>query len=336
MKAFLSRLFFSKYLRLAIGLIISGLSLYLALRDVTFDQVWSALSGADWRFTLLTFTTVIISNFAKAARWKVLLGERGSRVKFSQALMSLLAGQALNALYPARIGDLSRAYIVGGMGPGRVFAFGTVIVEKTLDMISYAFLFILLVFLIPLPNWINDSSYSFAGVTFFISAAVFISAWQRVWIVRAVEWFVAYLPTRIKGYLIPRLHSVLFSLEILQSRTELLKLACWTAIIWGISILNNELVLLAFGISLPLTASLLILIALQAGISIPSVPGRIGIFEYICVLALAVFGVGQSTAFGYGVVLHGLVLLTPILAGLVSLSILGLSNVRAALKNDAR
>jgi uncharacterized membrane protein YbhN (UPF0104 family) len=85
-----------------------------------------------------------------------------------------------------------------------------------------------------------------------------------------------------------------------------------------------------------LTASLLILIALQAGISIPSVPGRIGIFEYICVLALAVFGVGQSTAFGYGVVLHGLVLLTPILAGLVSLSILGLSNVRAALKNDAR
>lgn len=334
MKSTLSKLFFSKYLRLAIGLLVSGLSLYLALRNVTLAQVWSALSRADLSFTALTLLTVVISNLAKAARWKVLLGERGSKVRFSQALMSLLAGQALNALYPARLGDLSRAYLVGGMGPGRVFALGTVIVEKTLDMISYAFLFILLVFLIPLPNWINDSSYSFAGVTLFISAVVFVSAWQRMWIVRAVEWFVSYLPARIKHYIVPRLHSALFSLEILQSRTELLKLACWTAIIWGIAILNNELVLLAFGIHLPLTASLLILIALQAGISIPSVPGRIGIFEYICVLALAVFGVEQSTAFGYGVVLHGLVLLAPILAGLVSLSILGLSDVQAALKND--
>ena len=46
---------------------------------------------------------------------------------------------------------------------------------------------------------------------------------------------------------------------------------------------------------------LLVLVVLQVGITLPSVPGRIGVFEYLCILSLAVFGVAQQ---GVGAFIH--------------------------------
>lgn len=320
-----SGVFTSKYYRLAIGLAISGVSLFLALRSVKPEEVWSALSQANFGYLALALLSVAVANLAKTARWKALIGQRGRGVSFLKALLALLAGQMFNLLYPARFGDLSRAYIVGGMGPGRVFVLGTVVIEKILDMLSYALLFVVLIMLIPLPAWVSDSGYTFVALTAFVSVTVFVAVWQRTWIVSAGEWIVARFPAWLQVFTVGRFHSALASLDALQSRTQLLKLAFWSAVIWAIAVLNNYLVLLALGVRLPLTASLLILIGLQAGISIPSVPGRIGIFEYICVLALGVYGVPESLAFGYGILLHAVVLLTPTLAGLLSVGLLSIS-----------
>jgi len=78
-------------------------------------------------------------------------------------------------------------------------------------------------------------------------------------------------------------------------------------------------------------AACLVLVALTIGISVPSTPGRIGVFQYICVLALAVFGVPQAVAFAYGVLLHGIVFLPTTLVGLISLVVLGWPGDRAKL-----
>jgi uncharacterized membrane protein YbhN (UPF0104 family) len=64
------------------------------------------------------------------------------------------------------------------------------------------------------------------------------------------------------------------------------------------------------------------------------VPGRIGIFEYICVLTLAVFGISQSAAFAYGILLHSLVFIPPTLLGLFFLITLGLP-VRQMVRAEA-
>jgi hypothetical protein len=118
------------------------------------------------------------------------------------------------------------------------------------------------------------------------------------------------------------------SLEIIRQRSDLLRLILWTALIWGLAITTNYLTLLAFDIHLPLMVSVLILVALQAGISLPSIPGRIGLFEYICVLTLMVFGIDQEVALSFGLLLHAIVLIPTTFAGMVSFWILGLSDLR--------
>jgi hypothetical protein len=58
-----------------------------------------------------------------------------------------------------------------------------------------------------------------------------------------------------------------------------------------------------------------LLAVLQLGVAVPSVPGRFGVFEGLCLLTLAVFGVEANLALAYGVMLHGVVLLPPLVLG---------------------
>jgi uncharacterized protein (TIRG00374 family) len=120
------------------------------------------------------------------------------------------------------------------------------------------------------------------------------------------------------------IRSGLASLVVLKQMRELAKLGIWSVVIWATAILTNHLTLLALNIRLPIAASILVLVVLQVSLSLPSIPGRIGVFEYLCVLSLAVFGIKQANAFTYGILLHMVALLPSTLLGLVFLSIFGL------------
>lgn len=325
MKARLGKFISSTYLRYGVILVIIGLSLYLAMHGVELKDIIGSFSAADGRFIGLALVSVALNTLGKAVRWKVLFGPAGQKIPLSKVLSVLLAGQMLNTLYPIRVGDFSRVYVMGGMGPGRVFTMGTVIIEKFLDMIAYFFLFLCLFLLIPLPGWLNTSVYMLIVLTLGLSLLVFIVARQRNWLAGLVKHALRWLPIQMRPRIMSYVDSGLSSLDLLNNRRLLLILAFWSAFVWGTAILNNYLVLLAFNIRLPLTASLLLLIGLQAGISASTVPGTIGLFEYICVLALSVFQIERTFAFSYGILLHSIVFVPSTLLGIVSFWLLGLS-----------
>jgi uncharacterized membrane protein YbhN (UPF0104 family) len=158
-----------------------------------------------------------------------------------------------------------------------------------------------------------------------VTFAVILITNQRGLVMRIFKRVSGWFPERMQSFAAPRVEGGIASLDVLQSNIDILKIGLWSALIWGTAILNNHLTLLALDIHLPLTASILILIALQAGISIPSVPGRFGIFEYICVLALSVYGIDQATAFSYGILLHAIVMLPSTIVGLIFIVSSGLS-----------
>ena len=43
------------------------------------------------------------------------------------------------------------------------------------------------------------------------------------------------------------------------------------------------------------------------GVAVPSAPGKLGVFHYLCTVALSIFGVERSGAIAYAVLLHALV-----------------------------
>ena len=83
-------------------------------------------------------------------------------------------------------------------------------------------------------------------------------------------------------------------------------------VITAVQTLTNYLTLLVVGLSLLLSVSLFLLFVLRVGAAVPSSPGKVGVFQYLCVLALSVFSVDRTLALSYGVVLH-LVVFTPMI-----------------------
>jgi uncharacterized protein (TIRG00374 family) len=332
MKQFLSRLHSSFFIRIGLAITISLLSIYLALRNISLQEVGESLKGTNYLYVALALASVGINILAKTSRWMVLMKPRHQQVKYYQVLKSLLIGQSLNNLYPIRIGDISRVYIAKS-GATRTFVLGTIGIEKVIDMLSFAILFVLLLILIPLPVWVSNSGYSLAIISLIISLGVMLITYKRSLVIQFIERIIARFPRRFQTYSKPRIRAGINSLEILQNNSDLFRLGLWSTIIWGTALLNNQLALLALDIHLPLTASLLILIALIIGISLPSIPGRFGIFEYICILAVGVYGIDQTTGLSYGVLLHAIVMLPTTLMGLIFLATSGLTrediNLRA-------
>jgi hypothetical protein len=83
----------------------------------------------------------------------------------------------------------------------------------------------------------------------------------------------------------------------------------------------NQLLFQAFGLSLPLWSGLLLLLILQVGSVPPSLPGRLGIFNYLTVVTLEWLGVDRVTAVSYSLVLYVIAFVPKLLLGALFLAL---------------
>jgi len=310
--------------RIVLGFIFSSLTIYLSLQNINIQQLKHELTKANLFFIGLAVISLVVNTLFKIIRWRNLLGLKRSGVSFSQIGISFLVSQMMNALLAFRAGEVSRIYILGRTGIERAYVLGTIAIEMVLNMIACSLLFVLLLLLIPLPNWIGASGYTYVIVVSIVSAIIFFATLYRSRLMIILDRWGRYIPGKLQPFILTQVRIGLSSLDVLRRQSEMFRLAIVTAVIWIMAVLTNHLVLQSLGLDLPMTASVLILIAMQVAIFIPSVPGRIGVFEYICILSLGVFGVSQTLALSYGILLHLVVYIPTIILGLVSFLALGL------------
>ena len=276
----------------------------------------------------MALVCLVINTIGKTVRWRVLMGEAGTKTSLKKILMVNIVGQMLNLFFPARTGDLARAYLMGNSNIERTYLLGTVILEKFFEVLAYGLLFLILVFVIPIPVWALDSVYVFLFFSLIFAVVLLLIAKKHreiiVYLQRIFSWLDERFPKLAQIDIVKHLHTGLESIQIINNQRVLVKTFLWTFVIWGMALLTNHLVLLAFRIKLPLTASLLLLVLLQIGITLPSIPSRIGLFEYICILSLAVFGISQPLALSYGFLLHGVLMIPVAVFGVIFSFVLGL------------
>jgi uncharacterized protein (TIRG00374 family) len=335
LKTLSGRLWSSKTFRYGVGALVSLLSLYLALRNVDFGEVGRAFQAADYRLVGLALVSVAFNQLARAFRWRVLLGtsppgnphrsNRRDGFSLFDLLVALLSAQLLNTVYPARLGDLSRAYVIGGRGPGKVFTLGTIVLEKLLDTLAYGGLFLVMLLTLPLPAWVGGSVSTFALAALLATLAVVVLAYRPQVILAPAGRLFARLPGRAAQSVQSHLQEGMDSLRTLRNHSELARALIWTALIWATAVLNNALVLQAMHLHLPWMAPFFVLVVLQIGISLPSTPGSLGVFEYGCILALSLFSVGRADALSFGFVLHAVVFLPVIVFGFLAFLYLGIN-----------
>jgi uncharacterized membrane protein YbhN (UPF0104 family) len=83
---------------------------------------------------------------------------------------------------------------------------------------------------------------------------------------------------------------------------------------------TNVLVFHAFDLHVPLITGLVLLVVLQIGTTVVSVPGNVGVFHYLTVLTLGAVNVPRSDALAVAVVLHAVSIGPKVLLGAIALA----------------
>ena len=109
----------------------------------------------------------------------------------------------------------------------------------------------------------------------------------------------------------------------LTARPVATRVVLFTAVGWGLEILIALVVVRAMHLSVPFAAAATaIVISVSFAALIPGLPANVGPFEASCVLALSLYGVGESQGLATAIVYHAAHTIPATLLGLPSLLIL--------------
>lgn len=215
-----------------------------------------------------------------------------------------MIGYMVNNVLPLRAGEFVRVYVVARRWGGHFWtAAATLIVERVLDSLCIVLMLGILIFLIDVPRIIEVAAIGMlivdvAGVSLLIAMAV------------APERCLAVIGRLTRRW--PRFHSrivnaadrFLHGLDGIRSPTHVLPVLMWTVVVWSLAALSAWTALKAADLHLPLLAGWVVLTFVGLGVSVPSAPGYVGVFQFAARLATDLFGVSAAAGLGYGIVFH--------------------------------
>lgn len=306
-----------KNAQLILGLVVSLLALALAFRGADLGAMASALWKANYFVLALGVTFTALGLLFRALSWRVILG---GRVPYWRVFEALNEGYLLNNLLPFRLGEFGRAYLVSRRNKlPALEALSSIVVERVIDLLMVV---VLLVSFLPLVAGLDSARSAFTSIALGLIAVIVLVtvARKQAAVTQLVGRLLRHLHLR---WLDPdrweaRAASFLAGLSSLRDPRRALQAAFWSGMAWAAAGIGAWVMLLAFLPGATLTMAFVTLMLVGIGAAVPSAPGSAGVFEFVVVKSLhQVFGVDNSLALSYGLVLHAAnVLLSIVLGGL--------------------
>ncbi len=302
------------------GILLSLVCVAWLVITVDWRDVWQIGRHADSRLVLFALLLNLSTVGLRTLRWQRMFPST-SRPSTSSALVALLIGQAINVLTPTRLGDLARAALVGddlrsdGGQIGVAYTLGTLGAEVALDLVMLTALTIWLLSQAALPTWWRGSGETLIGTAAVaLTAVVAMVALRRV-IARLLVSLAQRWPRPVLSKLATAGGQALASLDALGQPARLLSVLAYSVAIWALYGAVNAVLLGAVGEPPAFLTALFLLVVLQVGVAVPSSPGRVGVFHYLCVQVLTVSNVDEATAVVYAVLLHLISVVVPMAWG---------------------
>lgn len=296
-----------------LGLAISVVFMYFALKNLKLDEFWQAMKSANYWWILPGIAVYFVGVWVRSWRWHYLLGpvkKIPTRVMFPVTCIGYMG----NNIYPARAGEVLRAVVLKRREGVPVSAsLATVIVERIFDgVVMLAFVFVNLPELAKLSasesGFLGDiQSLALVGTGIFIGALVIflLAAMFPKVTIRIGQWFIdRLLPMRMREKTTGIMHKFLDGLASLRSPFNILMVFVTSVVIWLLETVKYWFVMHAFTFTVSFFALMLLNGIANLATTIPSAPGYIGTWEAVTKAVLVAFGVSGSEALAYAVVLH--------------------------------
>lgn len=296
-----------------VGILISVVFLYFALKGLDLPKVWEVVQSANYLWLLPGIGVYMIGVWVRAWRWHYLL--RPLKPIPTRTMFPIVTiGYMGNNIFPYRAGEVLRAAVLRQREAVPISAsFATIIVERIFDgVVMLAFIFLNLPRLGQLTQSagfmasLNIYQISIIGaviflgaLTVFLLAAMFPAVTERI-----VNRIIDLLPARIHERTRELTLRFLSGLESLASPREALMVFFTTVIIWLLETAKYWFIMHAFPFEVGFYALMLMNGIVNITTTIPSAPGYIGTFDAPGIAVLIAFGVQAEIAAGYTLLLH--------------------------------
>jgi uncharacterized protein (TIRG00374 family) len=298
--------------RAALGAILSAALIYWTLHGVSPEQVARSLSQADpFLFAGAVFCATAIFGL-RAKRWQLILQPVAEKVGMGALWRATAIGMMVNNVVPARAGELARAYAL--TRETRV-PFATALASLAVDRLFDAIVLLLLA-ATALFDPALSSSQTLAGrplSSFAVGAGTVVAVllallYSLVFfpsqLLRLFELFARKVSPTVEERGRRVLQTFVQGLSVLRSPARFASVFAWTLAHWLLNALGFWLAFRAVGIQAPVSAALFLQAFIALGTAVPALPGFFGVFEYMSVQGLSVYGVAQQQAATWAIGYH--------------------------------
>jgi glycosyltransferase 2 family protein len=307
-----------RVLLIVVGTALGMFFLYLAFRDISWQDFVAGLKQMKPIYLLPCTLLVLLAQLLRALRFGLILRPICRLpVKDLWDLLNIWAGASM--IMPARLGELVRPYLLRRRGVSFSSGIGAMMVERFFDLSG-------LLLLLGLVLWTTPQIprvYSLLGQVLLVMLAVgyvlvLLVLAQREKVERTVAWFLSWLPAKAESFLDGIFRRLLDGFRIMASFKQVMILFAYSVFLWVLFSVLTYLFLLAFSIEAPFIVAVTIQVFICLGVALPSAPGFIGTFHAAGRYALTLFGVKAVVAVSFATVYHLFSFVLCLFLGLIS------------------
>jgi glycosyltransferase 2 family protein len=311
------------------------LLLVLLLRSVNPSRLGNAFSQADYLYLLVAIIPWIVNLVLKVPRWSLLYGEEPPT--YDTLFGAMTVGYAINTLLPARLGEIVRAYWVRDRGGySMVRSLSTIALERVTDGMMLVVLLLVTAPTVAFPGKLLGSALTIGAVFLVVLLLMGVLAFGSSRPDGRVQRILRSLEAGRFSFAARLLMQVLTGLQVLRNRRALALLAIYTVIIWSSNVILAYLITRAFHVQVPITAAILLTAVLNLGMAVPSSPGYVGVYEYLMVLTLSLYGIHHAPALAAALAFHAIAFVPVTLIGLVYIVRSGVETTLQMVRQEER
>jgi uncharacterized protein (TIRG00374 family) len=298
-----------------VGLAVSAVCFWVALRRVSLGDVWASLESARWQWLVPSIALVYATIAVRAVRWRFLFHDPGE-VSTWEASKTLNIGLMFNSILPSRAGEVPRLFALARTtGLSKLEIGGTILVERVLDLLAVAVVALIAWPWLPDRHWID----ALCVVCAFIVGGI-VLAGLAIWLLRRpavalTERFLRWLPFLHSGRAADRAASLVRGVRIVREPRRLLLGLVLSAVVWAVTGLSVLALYPAFDLPATSSSVWLIVVATSLAMTVPSTSGGLGVYEAAVQSSLVAAGVATSPALSFALVLHAVNLVPVSLTG---------------------
>lgn len=266
-------------LKFWLGIGISVVFLYLALRGQHFGRLWTALREATYLWLIPAILCYFLGVAIRTVRWHVLL-RTTKAIPVRRLWPVIVIGYMANNVLPLRAGELVRTYVLSEREKvSRSATLATIVIERVFDGLTMLSFIVFAALFIDINARVRQLMLVAALLFLGGLAVFFLIAFAGAWRARLLRPVFARLPHAITARVEGLIVEFVTGLGSLRRATDTGLIALTSIGAWTAEAMMYTLVARAFGLDLSPAAAMLTTGVANLFTLVPSSPGYIGPFE---------------------------------------------------------